>query len=73
LIDDYIKNTSEGLKLKMLDCYKLSRKGEEKRFKKAIGNNLLLWHGSRLSNFVGILSQGKHLIEITCRLKNSTS
>ena len=23
-----------------------------------VGNNMLLWHGSRLSNFVGILSQG---------------
>jgi poly [ADP-ribose] polymerase len=23
-----------------------------------MGNNMLLWHGSRVSNFVGILSQG---------------
>ena len=25
---------------------------------KDIGNKMLLWHGSRLTNFVGILSQG---------------
>lgn len=27
-------------------------------YNKKIGNNMLLWHGSRVSNFVGILSQG---------------
>ena len=27
-------------------------------YDKKIGNNMLLWHGSRVSNFVGILSQG---------------
>lgn len=34
------------------------RPNEQTAFNKKIGNNLLLWHGSRVSNFVGILSQG---------------
>jgi hypothetical protein len=34
------------------------RPNEQSAFNKKIGNNLLLWHGSRVSNFVGILSQG---------------
>lgn len=34
------------------------RPNEQSAFDKKIGNNLLLWHGSRVSNFVGILSQG---------------
>uniref|UniRef100_A0A183BWX5 Poly [ADP-ribose] polymerase n=1 Tax=Globodera pallida TaxID=36090 RepID=A0A183BWX5_GLOPA len=37
---------------------KIEREVESKRFKKDIGNLHLLWHGSRLSNYVGILSQG---------------
>ncbi len=36
----------------------MDREEEDKRFKKSVGNNTLLWHGSRLTNFVGILSQG---------------
>ena len=37
----------------------MSRKGEAKRFKpfKALPNRTLLWHGSRTTNFAGILSQ----------------
>lgn len=31
---------------------------ESNRYLKDIPNKMLLWHGSRLTNFVGILSQG---------------
>ncbi len=31
---------------------------ENTRYTKDIHNKKLLWHGSRLTNFVGILSQG---------------
>jgi len=58
---DYVTNThgdTHFFKLNLLDIFKIDREGEEKRFKTEIGNNLLLWHGSRLTNFVGILSQG---------------
>ena len=40
---------------------KMNRPEEEESFKSVsdtIGNRMLLWHGSRVSNFVGILSQG---------------
>ncbi len=39
----------------------VQREGEQARFEKIgepIGNKVLLWHGSRLTNYVGILSQG---------------
>jgi len=43
-------------------CYqvfKVKRNGEEKRYKpfRKLHNRKLLWHGSRLTNFAGILSQ----------------
>ena len=39
---------------------KIDRHGEGKRYKpfKKLPNRMLLWHGSRTSNFAGILSQG---------------
>jgi hypothetical protein len=48
--------------LEIDDAFELDRAGEEKRYN-AGGfhedeNRMLLWHGSRLTNFVGILSQG---------------
>ena len=38
--------------------YSIEREGEIDRYTKNLPNKTLLWHGSRLSNFVGILSQG---------------
>ncbi len=42
----------------VIDVFELDREGEKLRYNTQIGNEMLLWHGSRLSNFVGILSQG---------------
>lgn len=42
----------------LLQVFVMSRHGEEERFAKDIPNHQLLWHGSRLTNYVGILSQG---------------
>ena len=43
----------------LLQIFKISRKGEAKRFDKyrKLDNRMLLWHGSRTTNFAGILSQ----------------
>ena len=42
-----------------MNAYSLVREGEEKVFNpNKLKNKKLLWHGSRFSNFVGILSQG---------------
>ena len=41
---------------------KIKRDGEDKIFNpKKLGNKKLLWHGSRFSNYVGILSQGMRI------------
>ncbi|MCL4153816.1 UNVERIFIED_CONTAM: hypothetical protein GTU68_028831 [Idotea baltica] len=44
-------------KMKLIDIFKVRKGSEEKRFKD-VGNRMLLWHGSRLTNWAGILSQG---------------
>jgi poly [ADP-ribose] polymerase 2/3/4 len=43
---------------KCLEIFEIERAGEAKKFKKSIGNEHLLWHGSGYYNFGGILSQG---------------
>ena len=59
------KNDSDGFggyysyrnRLSLVKAYELNRHGEVDKFKN-LGNKKLLWHGSRITNFVGILSQG---------------
>ena len=43
-----------------LQIFRIDRDGEKKRYKpfKELPNRRLLWHGSRTTNFAGILSQG---------------
>jgi poly [ADP-ribose] polymerase len=60
----YVQNTHAEThnlyKLEIEDVFKLNRQGEEEKYKKysCLENRKLLWHGSRLTNYVGILSQG---------------
>ncbi|ORC82980.1 poly(ADP-ribose) polymerase [Trypanosoma theileri] len=63
-IVEYASNT-QGLThnsytLEVTNVFTVKREGEEKRFKsfKKLGNRQMLWHGSRVTNFMGILSQG---------------
>lgn len=64
IIKDYVKNTHasthSSYSLEIKNIFTVKRNGEEKRFKpfKKLHNHKLLWHGSRLTNFAGILSQG---------------
>lgn len=44
--------------MKIDEIYEVVRENEQKSYNTKLGNNMLLWHGSRVSNFVGILSQG---------------
>ena len=44
--------------IKTTEIFKIVREGEKDRFNEKIGNRKLLWHGSRFSNWGGILSQG---------------
>eukprot|EP01127_Copromyxa_protea_P001448 TRINITY_DN1143_c0_g3_i1.p1 TRINITY_DN1143_c0_g3~~TRINITY_DN1143_c0_g3_i1.p1 ORF type:complete len:959 (+),score=185.81 TRINITY_DN1143_c0_g3_i1:43-2919(+) len=62
IIAEYIKNTHasthNNYTLELQEVFTIIREGEEEDFVSDIDNKQLLWHGSRLSNFVGILSQG---------------
>ncbi|XP_074268580.1 poly [ADP-ribose] polymerase 2-like [Silene latifolia] len=64
MIDMYMKNTHakthSGYTVEIVQVFKVSREAEHERFKPFVStkNRMLLWHGSRLTNWTGILSQG---------------
>ncbi|GLV44778.1 Poly-(ADP-ribose) polymerase [Carabus blaptoides fortunei] len=64
LIKEYVKNTHAATHshygLEVEEVFTVKRHGEEKRYKpfRKLPNRKLLWHGSRTTNFAGILSQG---------------
>lgn len=64
LLQQYVKNTHAdthtSYELEIEEVFVIKRHGEEKRFKpfKKLHNRKLLWHGSRTTNFAGILAQG---------------
>lgn len=64
ILEKYVKNTHaethRAYELDITEIFKVKRKGEDRRYKpfRKLHNRKLLWHGSRLTNFVGILSHG---------------
>ena len=61
LIVSYVENThapSHEIQIEIIDILKLNRSAEREQFRADINNRQLLWHGSRISNMAGILSQG---------------
>ncbi|XP_030067246.1 poly [ADP-ribose] polymerase 2 isoform X2 [Microcaecilia unicolor] len=62
VIDRYLQSTHAALHndytMTLLDVFEMEKKGEKTVFRQELANRLLLWHGSRLSNWVGILSRG---------------
>ena len=62
IVEKFIKNTHASLhnffRLNIEEIFQVHRETDDKRFKKNIGNRMLLWHGSRLTNWCGILKQG---------------
>ncbi|KAL0486628.1 poly ADP-ribose polymerase [Acrasis kona] len=62
LIETYIKNTHAAThsqyKLILEEVFEVVREGETERFTKDMSNRQLLWHGSRITNYMGILSTG---------------
>ncbi|XP_035527134.1 poly [ADP-ribose] polymerase 2 [Morone saxatilis] len=50
--------THSDYNMTVLDIFSVDRGGESNNFLSQLHNRTLLWHGSRLSNWVGILSQG---------------
>ena len=64
MIEKMIKQTHgpthTNYKLQIVDVFEIQREGEEEKYKKFsdLHNRRLLWHGSRSTNYMGILSQG---------------
>lgn len=64
LINQYVQNTHaathNAYSLEVVDVFKVNRSGEKRRYKpfQKLHNRQLLWHGSRMTNFAGILSHG---------------
>ncbi|XP_023744602.1 poly [ADP-ribose] polymerase 2 [Lactuca sativa] len=64
MITKYMKNTHakthSDYSVEIVQIFRASRHGEADRFSKFsnMKNRMLLWHGSRLTNWAGILSQG---------------
>eukprot|EP01127_Copromyxa_protea_P009599 TRINITY_DN2278_c0_g1_i4.p1 TRINITY_DN2278_c0_g1~~TRINITY_DN2278_c0_g1_i4.p1 ORF type:complete len:379 (+),score=44.24 TRINITY_DN2278_c0_g1_i4:210-1346(+) len=63
LIQEMVNNTQSKdfkYKIDLLEAFEVFRDGEAERFEPYVKlpHHRLLWHGSRLSNFIGILSQG---------------
>ncbi|XP_043195197.1 poly [ADP-ribose] polymerase 2-like [Amphibalanus amphitrite] len=50
-------HTHMGYGLKLLDAFSVTKRSEEERFVDH-GNRMLLWHGSRLTNWAGIFGAG---------------
>lgn len=63
-IETYMRNTHghthTTYSLELVDLWEVEREGEGERFKQheSNSNRMLLWHGSRITNWGGILSQG---------------
>ncbi|KAM3866166.1 poly [ADP-ribose] polymerase 2 [Diretmus argenteus] len=62
VVEKYLRSTHApthcDYTMTVLDIFSVDREGERDNFLSQMHNRTLLWHGSRLSNWVGILSQG---------------
>ncbi|XP_033846745.1 poly [ADP-ribose] polymerase 1 isoform X1 [Periophthalmus magnuspinnatus] len=64
VIMQYVKNTHAATHntytLEVEEIFKINREGERQRYRpfEELHNRQLLWHGSRTTNYAGILSQG---------------
>uniref|UniRef100_A0A672I8S4 Poly [ADP-ribose] polymerase n=1 Tax=Salarias fasciatus TaxID=181472 RepID=A0A672I8S4_SALFA len=62
MIEKYLQSTHapthSDYTMSVVDIFSVDRDGESASFLSQLHNRTLLWHGSRLSNWAGILSQG---------------
>ncbi|KAM3728837.1 Poly [ADP-ribose] polymerase [Dirofilaria immitis] len=62
IVDNYLQwthaPTHNMYQMRIHNLYAVNRNGEQEQFMFDLGNRKLLWHGSRLTNWYGILSQG---------------
>ncbi|CAF0811788.1 unnamed protein product [Didymodactylos carnosus] len=61
IINDYLQSTHakthQQYKMEIEQIYEVKKENDAEQFKD-VGNKMLLWHGSRLTNFAGIIGQG---------------
>uniref|UniRef100_F1KXC7 Poly [ADP-ribose] polymerase n=1 Tax=Ascaris suum TaxID=6253 RepID=F1KXC7_ASCSU len=62
MVDKYLQTTHAAThnhyRMRICNLFAVNKEGENEKFVGSIGNRMLLWHGSRLTNWYGILSQG---------------
>uniref|UniRef100_A0A8C9JIC6 Poly [ADP-ribose] polymerase n=1 Tax=Panthera tigris altaica TaxID=74533 RepID=A0A8C9JIC6_PANTA len=62
VISQYLQSTHapthRDYTMTLLDVFEVEKEGEKEAFREDLHNRMLLWHGSRLTNWVGILSHG---------------
>lgn len=65
IIEDYVHNTHapthSGYSVELLDIFEVQREGERENYLKhysKLDNKMLLWHGTRLTNYCSILQKG---------------
>jgi poly [ADP-ribose] polymerase len=62
LVETYLHRTHtsahNSYKMTLKNVYEVNKHGEGEKFKSELGNRRLLWHGSRITNWHGILSSG---------------
>ncbi|MGH0140553.1 UNVERIFIED_CONTAM: hypothetical protein FKN15_023221 [Acipenser sinensis] len=62
ILEKYLQSTHASTHseytMSLLDVFSIEKEGESEAFRRDINNRMLLWHGSRLSNWVGILNKG---------------
>lgn len=62
IVQKYVENTHASThstyKLQIQTLFEIKKPQLESHFKKNLGNRMLLWHGSRLTNWCGILKEG---------------
>jgi poly [ADP-ribose] polymerase len=58
MADCVVQSQIKTKTIKVKNLYRIRREGEWEQFTEHIGNHRLLFHGSRIQNWVGILSRG---------------
>lgn len=73
IIQEYVKNSHgsshSNYELEILNIFTAKREEEKERYRlfEELHNRKLLWHGSRINNFAGILSQGLRIAPAEAR------
>jgi hypothetical protein len=72
---NYAMKSQTKTHVKIEKIYKVQRKGEPERIAKwkHLDNHYLLWHGSDISNFMGILATGLYITTATLHKHQNNS